>query len=60
MKHLRFSYEDLRTLPVRYRNWFIERLVKDLTPANTTRTGGIEIDDDTPISQVLGRSNTYS
>lgn len=44
-------------MPVRYRHWFIERLVKATAPANTTTTGGIELDDDTPISQVLGKRN---
>ena len=45
-------------MPVRYRAWFIERLVKEMTPKQTTNTGGIELDDDTPISAVLGRMNT--
>jgi hypothetical protein len=57
MKHLSLSYDNLREMPVRFRSWFINRLVKEHTPKNTTTTGGIEIDDDTPISQVLGKMN---
>lgn len=57
MKHLSVSYDNLRVMPVRFRTWFIDRLVKDATPKKTTTTGGIELDDDIPISQVLGRKN---
>jgi hypothetical protein len=60
MKHLHFSYADLHRLPVRYRNWFIDRLVKDMNPeANKTKVGNLELDDDTPISQVLGKLDKY-
>ena len=52
------SYDTLSKMSVRYRTWFIERLVRELSPKKTTNTGGIEIDDDTPISAVLGRMNT--
>jgi len=54
MRHLNISFAEIRRMPVRYRRWMIERLRKDLTPQTTTNTGGIELDDDTPISQVLG------
>lgn len=59
MKHLNFSYSDLYRLPVSYRSWFIDRLARDFKPAQTTRVGNIEIDDDTPISQVLNKMNKY-
>lgn len=45
-------------MPVRYRTWFIERIIKDQTPKTTSNMGGVEIDDDTPISQVLGKKNS--
>jgi hypothetical protein len=57
MTRVNISYSDLWKMPVRYRHWFIERLIKTSAPTNTTTTGGIEIDDDTPISQVLGKRN---
>jgi len=60
MRHLHFSYSDLQRLPVRFRNWFIDRLVRDMNPnSNKTKVGNLEIDDDTPISQVLGKANKY-
>jgi hypothetical protein len=58
MRNLNMSYDTLSKMSVRYRTWFIERLVRELSPKKTTNTGGIEIDDDTPISAVLGRMNT--
>ena len=57
MKHLTVSYDTLKQMPIRFRDWFINRIIKDHAPKNTTNTGGIEIDDDTPISQVLGKMN---
>lgn len=58
MRNLNMSYDTLGKMPVRYRTWFIERLVSEMSPKKTANTGGIEIDDDTPISTVLGRMNT--
>jgi hypothetical protein len=58
MKKLQFSYADLTNIPVRYRTWFIDRLVREVTKnENTQNIGGVIVDDDTPISQVLGRKN---
>ena len=58
MQHLRIGYGELRSMPVRYRTWFISRLNK--TYEKTTHSqGGIEVDDDTPISEVLGKMNKY-
>ena len=59
MKHLHFGYSDLYRLPVRYRSWFIDKISKEMTRQIPSRTGGIEIDDDTPISQVLTKMNKY-
>jgi len=60
MKHLNFSYTDLKQLPVRYRNWFISKLSNEMNPNIKKQSlGGIELDDDTPISQVLGKLNKY-
>jgi hypothetical protein len=60
MRHLHFGYSELQKLPVRYRNWFIDRFVKDMNPnSNKTKVGNLELDDDTPISQVLGKLNKY-
>ena len=58
MQRLNVSYSDLQKMPVRYRTWFIERIIKDQTPKTTSNMGGVEIDDDTPISQVLGKKNS--
>ena len=59
MKGLNMSYTELMRLPVRYRKWFIDRNIKMNNPEkNTTNMGGIQIDDDTPISQVLGKMNS--
>jgi hypothetical protein len=30
MKHLNMSYNDIRSMPIRYRNWYIDRLVKSV------------------------------
>ena len=30
MKHLNFSYNDAKNLEIRYRRWFIERLIKEM------------------------------
>lgn len=30
MKHLNFSYSDAKKLEIRYRRWFIERLIKEM------------------------------
>jgi len=59
MRQLRFSYSDLYKLPVRYRSWFIDKLAREMNRAVPNRTGGIELDDDTPISQVLTKMNKY-
>lgn len=60
MRHLHFSYVDLVRLPVRYRSWFIDRLSRDMSPQNSKSVvGGIELDDDVPISQVLSKMNRY-
>jgi hypothetical protein len=58
MQRINVSYSDLQKMPVRYRTWFIDRLVKDQAPKTTSNMGGVEIDDDTPISQVLGKKNS--
>ena len=34
MKHLNFSYPDAKKLEIRYRRWFIERLVKEIKDKN--------------------------
>ena len=34
--HLNMSYADIRTLPIRYRRWFIERLAKHFDAQNKT------------------------
>jgi hypothetical protein len=57
MKSLGVTYTELRLMPIRYRNWFIERCIKLNEPAKTTRVGAIELDDDTPISSILGKMN---
>jgi len=60
MRHLHFGYMALQKLPVRYRNWFIDRLARDMNPnVNKSKVGNLELDDDTPISQVLGKLNKY-
>lgn len=58
MTRMGASFVDVRQMPVRYRHWFIKRIAKTLAASNTTKTGSIEVDDDTPISQVLGKKNT--
>ena len=59
MKNLNISYTELSRLPIRYRRWFIDRCIKQNTPASgMTNMGGIQIDDDIPISQVLGKMNS--
>jgi len=57
MQRLNISYTDLQKMPVRYRIWFIDRIIKDQMPKTASNMGGVEIDDDTPISQVLGKMN---
>ncbi len=55
MKELKISYSELRRMPIRYRYWFIERCNKLNSPEKNSNVGGIEIDDDTPLSSVLGK-----
>jgi len=57
MKTLGVTYTELRQMPIRYRSWFIDRCIKMHDPDKTTRVGSIELDDDTPISSILGKMN---
>tara|TARA_R100001015_G_C4540065_1_gene104306 strand:+ start:444 stop:728 length:285 start_codon:yes stop_codon:yes gene_type:complete len=34
IKELNFTYTDARSLPIPYRKWFIDRLIKDLKARN--------------------------
>jgi len=45
-------------MPVRYRTWFVNRINK-AHEKTTQQQGGIDVDDDTPISEVLGKMNKY-
>jgi len=48
MKNLNIGYESLRSMPVSYRSWFTNRLIKhhkDMRPKDQ-----YGLDDDTPIS----------
>jgi uncharacterized protein (UPF0305 family) len=48
MKHLNFSYKDARNIEIRYRKWFIERLLKELEAKNKAmkKGNGQQIDAD--------------
>ena len=37
--HLNMSYTDIRSLPIRYRRWFIERLAKHFEAQNEITKG---------------------
>jgi hypothetical protein len=51
MKHLGFTYFDLNKLEIRYRRWFIERLVKDYSKKDEA--------DNQNISKNMKNLNAY-
>ena len=48
MRKLRLSYEALRCMPITYRRWFLNRIVKEQKDSRQLDQYGL--DDDTPIS----------
>jgi hypothetical protein len=38
-RHLGMDYQTVRSLPIRYRRWFLERLIKDFEQRNQAAKG---------------------
>jgi len=54
MKNLSMQYSEIYKLPVRFRKYFIDSTINDSTNTKS-KVGTLEIDDDTPISQIFNR-----
>ena len=50
MRRLNMSYESLRSMPVSYRQWFSDRLIKEHHDSRPKDQYGL--DEDTPISGI--------
>jgi|ETNvirenome_6_85_1030632.scaffolds.fasta_scaffold00313_11 hypothetical protein len=56
MTHLRMSYTDCRRIPIVYRRWFIDRIVKDVKRKKEAISGENTIDQDTgPSVSLMGQ-----
>jgi len=42
MKHLHISYADIRIMPIRYREWYIDRFIKNLNEETRLHNQRIE------------------
>jgi hypothetical protein len=51
MKSMNISYEALREMPVSYRRWFVNRLIKSINDSRPKDQYGV--DSDTPLSSVM-------
>lgn len=52
-QNLYMSYETVMRMPVRYRRWFIDRLIKQKTPKPTSAMD----DMDKPLSELMKANN---
>ena len=51
MSRLKFSYEEIRRMPLTYRKWFIDRVIKDLKVKEQIDPN-YGVDTDTPLSSI--------
>ena len=63
--HLKMSYSDIRSLPVPYRRWFIERIAKEFRDQNEAQKKAIEnsggrsrtVTKEVPMGEVMNQLN---
>ena len=55
--HMNFTYADIRMMPVRYRRWYIERLVKHFEKRNNMYE---QSDKPSAENSNIGNFNKYS
>jgi len=51
MSKLKISYEELRRMPLSYRRWFVDRIIKDLSVKEVIDPN-FGIDTDIPLSSM--------
>jgi len=51
MSRLKISYEEIRRMPLTYRKWFIDRVIKDLKVKEQIDPN-YGVDTDTPLSSI--------
>ena len=51
MARLKISYEEIRRMPLTYRKWFIDRVIKDLSVKEQIDPN-YGVDTDTPLSSI--------
>jgi hypothetical protein len=52
---MKLGYDECRRMPIRYRRWFIERIIDDIKKTNESRTNTIT-QDTGPSVNLLGSS----
>jgi hypothetical protein len=58
--HLKMTYSDARSLPIQYRQWFLDRLAKEFTreaeahkKARNESSGRTSVTQDVPMGEVM-------
>jgi len=54
IRHLGVGYEECRRMPIRYRRWFIDRIVEDFNKKKKQREKDVITQDTGPTVNLMG------
>lgn len=58
-RHLGMDYQTVRSLPIRYRRWFLERLVKDFKQKNSIIKGDNDATESESVADKMDKLSKF-